>query len=274
MPPQTYFQYINEYSSYWELYKNGNFEINHLWFIENLYVISIVLIPLILFLKSEKSHRIIAWFENVSSYKIGFLLGALPLMIITILLKKQYPTGSSSLSNLSNTFLDSYFFISGILLASSQIFWGNLLKFRHFHFVMFAVSSLLFYSYYYLPNDYIASYLSISTRWAIWYSLCCLLGWCAVLTLLGYAQVYLNKTSLWLKKMNEAIYPFYILHQTVLVVFGYYIIQLNLNIPIKIILLFVSSFVIIAFIYRYLIYPFKIPRILFGMKKQTDEKQN
>jgi len=92
------------------------------------------------------------------------------------------------------------------------------------------------------------------------------LGWCFVLTLLGYGQVYLNKPSLWLKRINEAIYPFYILHQTVIVIFGYYIIQLDSNIAVKMILLLISSFSAILLLYRFLVYPFKITRALFGMK--------
>jgi hypothetical protein len=121
-----------------------------------------------------------------------------------------------------------------------------------------------------VPNDYIEPYLSLSVRWDIWYSLCCLLGWCFVLTLLGYGQVYLNKPSLWLKRMNEAIYPFYILHQTVIVIFGYYIIHMNLDIPVKMTLLFISSFSVIVLLYRFLVYPFKITRVLFGMKKNDE----
>ncbi|MCX2681661.1 acyltransferase family protein [Galbibacter sp. EGI 63066] len=271
VPPQTYYQYFNEFNSYWQIYTEGRFETNHLWFIENLYVISIIVIPLIIFLKSQKSNRFRNWFEKMSSYKIGFLLGGLPLIILTAVLKRYYPTGSSSLTNLSETFFYTYFFVSGILFATSQIFWGNLKKFRRFHFVVFIVSSLLFYGYYLIPNNMVEPYLSLSFRWDIWYGLCCLLGWSFVLTILGYGQVYFNKPSLCLKRMNEAIYPFYILHQTVIVVFAYYIIKLDLNIPAKLIILLISSFLMIVFIYRFFIYPFKITRILFGMKKYKNK---
>jgi glucan biosynthesis protein C len=274
VPPQTYFQYINEYRSYWQLYTSGRFETNHLWFIENLYIISVLIIPLIIFLKSQNSQGLRTWFERISSNKIGLLLGGLPLIILTVLLKRYYPTGSSSLTNFSQTFFYTYFFITGILFASSQLFWENLKKYRRFHLITFIISTLLFYSYYFVPNNYIEPYLSLSVRWDIWYSLCCLLGWCFVLTLLGYAQVYLNKPSLWLKRMSEAIYPFYILHQTVIIIFGYYIIQLNLNIPIKMIALFISSFFVIVLLYRFLVYPFKITRVLFGMKKNNDKRKN
>lgn len=274
VPPQTYFQYINGFSSYWQIYTSGRFETNHLWFIENLYVISVLVIPLIIFLKSKKSQGFITWFERISSNKMGLLLGGLPLLIFTVVLKRYYPTGSSSLTNLSETFFYTYYFITGILFASSQMFWENLKKYRRFHFVTFIISTLLFYGYYFVPNNYVEPYLSISVRWDIWYSFCCLLGWCFVLTLLGYGQVYLNKPSLWLKRMNEAIYPFYILHQTVIVIFGYYIIQLNLNIPVKIILLFISSFSVIVLLYRFLVYPFKTTRVLFGMKNNNKKRKN
>lgn len=266
VPPQTYYQYINEFKSYWQIYTDGRFETNHLWFIENLYVISIVAIPLITFLKSPKSSGFKRWFEKMTSYKIGLLVFGIPLIILTILLKKYYPTGSSSLTNLSETFFYTYFFVSGILFASSQTFWENLKNFRHFHFIIFIISSILFYGYYFIPNNIIEPHLSLTNRWDIWYGLCCLLGWSFVLTLLGYGQIHFNKPSFWLKKMNEAIYPFYILHQTVIVVFAYWVIQLDLNIPIKIIILIISSFLAIILIYRFMVYPFRITRVLFGMK--------
>jgi peptidoglycan/LPS O-acetylase OafA/YrhL len=274
VPPQTYYQYITDFNSYWQVYSSGKFETNHLWFIENLYVISIVVIPLIIFIKSKKSLRFISWFEKKTSHKLGLFLGALPLLIFTVILKRYYPTGSSSLSNLSETFIYTYFFITGVLFATSQVFWDNLKKYRRFHFSTFVMSTFLFYSYYFLPNNYIEPYLSLSMRWDIWYALCSFLGWCFVLTLLGYGQIYLNKPSLWLKRMNEAIYPFYILHQTVLVVFGFYIIQLDLNIPVKMLLLFISSFSVIVLFYRFLIYPFQITRIFFGMKKHDKKSKN
>ncbi len=268
VPPQTYYQYINEFNSYWKIYADGRFETNHLWFIENLYVISIVAIPLIIFLKSPKSYGFKKWFEKMTSYKIGLLLFGIPLIISTILLKRYYPTGSSSITNLSETSFYTYFFVSGILFASSQTFWENLKNFRRFHLIIFMSSSILFYGYYFVPNNIIEPHLSISIRWDIWYGLCCLLGWSFVLTLLGYGQIHFNKPSLWLKKMNEAIYPFYILHQTAIVVFAYYIVQLELNIPLKIIILFISSFLAIVLIYRFMIYPFRITRVLFGMKNK------
>jgi len=120
-----------------------------------------------------------------------------------------------------------------------------------------------------LAKEYITPYFSVSTRWNIWYFVCSLVSWTLVTTLLGYGQIWFNKKSRLLKKNNEAIYSFYILHQTIIIILEYYIIQFDLSILSKIILLVLTSFPLIIIIYKVLIYPFKIPRILFGMKKNS-----
>lgn len=270
VPPQTYYEFINTYSSYIDVYKSGSFETNHLWFIENLFVMSIVLIPLILLLKSSKSDRLINLLDEITSKKYGILVWVVPLIIITILLKKLNPSDSKDITNLSSTFYYGYFFISGMLFTSSKNSWNHLRLHRKFNFIAFVVSAILFYTYYLLPSDYVSSHLSINSRWSIWYLVCALVSWTLVTTLLGYGQVWFNKKSTLLKKCNEAIYPFYILHQTIIIILGYYIIQLDVGILSKIVLLVVTSFPLIIIIYRLLIYPFKIPRILFGMKKKDN----
>jgi glucan biosynthesis protein C len=269
VPPQTYFEQINHFNSYWDVYANGSFfEVNHLWFIENLFVMSIVLIPLILFLKSRKSDALINLLDTISSKKYGILLWVIPLIIITVLLKKIYKGDSKDITNLSSTFYYGYFLVSGMLFTASKNIWNHLKFHRKFNFIAFVISFILFYGYYLLPGDYIFPHLSISSRWSIWYLVCALVSWTLVTTLLGYGQLWFNKKSTLLKKCNEAIYPFYILHQTILIILGYYILELEVSILSKIVLLIFTSFPLILLIYRLLIYPFKIPRILFGMKKK------
>ncbi|MFT5244635.1 MAG: glucan biosynthesis protein C, partial [Psychroserpens sp.] len=107
-------------------------------------------------------------------------------------------------------------------------------------------------------------------RWSLWYLVCALVGWTLVTTLLGYGQIWFHKKSVLLQRCNEAIYPFYILHQTVIIVLGYYIIQLDSSVFLKIVILILTSFPVIVIIYRFLIYPFKVPRLLFGMKKKDN----
>ncbi|EZH73006.1 hypothetical protein ATO12_18490 [Aquimarina atlantica] len=268
VPPQTYYENIGSYLSYFKVYENMSLKVNHLWFIENLFIISVLVIPLILFLKSPKSNKILTVLEHGAYKKYGVFLWVIPLICITIALKKLYPSDSKSITNLSSTAFYGYFFISGMLFTSAKNIWVYLKEYRKFNSIIFLISTLLFYGYYFLPNKYIAPYLSSSIQWDIWYLVCALVSWTSIISILGYGQIWFNKPSIVLNILNEAIYPFYILHQTIIVVLGYYIIQLNVNISLKILVLIFTTFPLIIIIYRFLIYPFTIPRILFGMKKK------
>lgn len=268
VPPQTFYEHFNNYNSYFDVYKSLDFEVNHLWFIGNLFIISVAVIPFIIFLRSKKSFSFIRFFEKIASKKYGLILIVVLLIIVKIITKKINPSDSKSITNISSTAFYGFFFLAGIIIASSKEIWIHLKKYRKINFIFLILSSALFYIYYFLPSKFLTPYFSIETRWNIWYIVCCLVSWFSVITLLGYAQVWLNKKSNILKKCNEAIYPFYILHQTIIIIFGFYIIQLNINIPLKITLLIVTTFPVIIIIYRFLIYPFKILRLLFGMKKK------
>lgn len=271
VPPQTYYESRDQYGSYLDVYNNFSFDANHLWFIENLFIISIVLIPFVLFLNACRSEGLMKSLDFITSRKAGVLLWVVPLIIGFVLLKKIFPSDDKDIKNLSVTFYYGYFFISGMLFTRSTHIWEHLMNHRRFNATAFLLSTLLFYGYYLLPDAYISPYFSIPTRWNIWYLVCALVGWTLVTTLLGYGQLWFNKKSKLLTMCNEAIYPFYILHQTVIIIAGYYILQLDLSIGLKIVLLLGVSLPTIIVLYRLLVYPFKVTRILFGMKSKVQK---
>jgi len=91
-------------------------------------------------------------------------------------------------------------------------------------------------------------------------------AWFWVLAFLGYGKRYLNKGSKILKYCNEAVYPFYILHQTVIVIIGYYVVQTSDNIALKYVFLLGVCFVLCVMIYHLFIRPFPVMRFVFGIK--------
>ena len=274
VPPQTYFEQIDQYTSYFDFYSNlfQNLEVNHLWFIENLFYISVVCIPLILWLRSTKSTNFRDLILKLGSKNYGLLLGVLPLLIIRIVGKAYYPEDSKDILNLSSTFFYGYFFVSGILIASVPKLWEALKHYRKFNFRIALCSLLMFYAYYFLPEEWASNSWSLQTRWNIWYGLSSLLSWTVLISLLGYGQIWFNKQIKYLRKANEAIYPFYILHQTIIVGLAYYIVQWDLSIGLKMLALLLSSLPLILMIYRLLIYPFKTTRLVMGMKAKKTPK--
>ena len=140
------------------------------------------------------------------------------------------------------------------------------MTYRSSHLLAAIISFGLFYGYYYLPQELLPKYVTIGMRWSIWWVVSCLVGWTTILVILGYAQAYLNRPHAWLPRLNEAIYPFYILHQTVIVCLAYFIVQWEMSIVAKLMFLATFSFVGIVLLYTLVVYPFRLTRFLFGMK--------
>ena len=90
--------------------------------------------------------------------------------------------------------------------------------------------------------------------------------WMWLLTFLGFASRHLNFNNDLLKYANEAVLPFYILHQTVIVIIGFFIANWALAVFPKYLLLATTSFIVIMILYEFLVKRINVLRFLFGMK--------
>jgi hypothetical protein len=53
--------------------------------------------------------------------------------------------------------------------------------------------------------------------------------WAAIAALIGIAERFLNRDGAWRKVLAEAVFPFYIIHQTIIVLGEYWLLPLNLS---------------------------------------------
>jgi hypothetical protein len=106
-------------------------------------------------------------------------------------------------------------------------------------------------------------------RFGLIFSLFGLASWCLILTILGFGMKHLTFSTPALKYANEAVLPFYVLHQTVLLVVGYFIVRSAIPDLVKFLLIASISFAIIMSLYEFAIRRVDILRILFGMKPQA-----
>jgi len=86
--------------------------------------------------------------------------------------------------------------------------------------------------------------------------------------LFGYAARYLNRPSNTIAYANRAVYPFYILHQTITVALAYYLMDLSWGLLPKATLLVLGTFGISWLLYHFVILPLFILHPLFGLKKK------
>lgn len=110
------------------------------------------------------------------------------------------------------------------------------------------------------------------TRMLVMIPLRSVLCWSCLITFFGFASRHLRFSNGFLKYANEAVLPFYILHQTIILTIGYYIIRLDTNLFVEYLIILFISFAAIIVIYELLIRRSNFLRILFGMKKLPSAK--
>ena len=85
----------------------------------------------------------------------------------------------------------------------------------------------------------------------------------------GYGKRYLNKASAFLDYATPAVYPFYILHQTIIVILAFYVVQANDDVLAKYLFLAFCSLFLTVAIYHLIIRRYRATQFIFGMKPVT-----
>jgi peptidoglycan/LPS O-acetylase OafA/YrhL len=76
----------------------------------------------------------------------------------------------------------------------------------------------------------------------------------------------LNFTNKWLVYGTETIMPFYLLHQPVIIVVSYFVVQWDINLWLKLLIIGLGSLALALALIELLVRPFGPVRKLFGMK--------
>jgi len=277
VPPQIYFEHIKEYTGYWEFYKTvfnfipypeGSFSWHHLWFVLYLFIYSLLALPLLNFLRSARS-------ENFKNYAFKFLGSPAGILLIPsglilisqILLRPYFPEETHALLN-DWAFFTFYFlfFVMGIVSYSSPKLWEAIGASRNYLLMAMPVSLIPFYICYFHFRGLLQLPWAIDTIETTFDVTSIFVSWFTVITIIAYGQHYLNKPHPWLTKVSEGLYPFYILHQTVIIMIGYYICQLEWSIAAKYWTIAMLTLMSCSAFYLLLIRPFNVMRFLFGMK--------
>jgi len=91
-------------------------------------------------------------------------------------------------------------------------------------------------------------------------------AWSWLFAILGFSMRHLAYDRPLLRYTNEGVLPFFIMHQTVLLAFGYFIMSWEIHDALKWVIVFTSSFIFIIALYTLLVQKFGLLRFLFGMK--------
>lgn len=281
VPPQIYYEHISEYATYWDFYKtvfnfvpypNGSLSWHHLWFILYLFLYSIILIPFFVYIRSPKSQNFREIISRVLSSPAGMLFIPAAIIIFTqSILRPYFPDETHDLTDLAFFIMYMCFFFFGVLFYSDKSLWASLGRNRKQLLVSTLFILVPFYILYFHFRGIVDFPWEESTIETIFDITAMFMSWFTVITIIAYGQHYLSKPHPWLTTLNEGLYPFYILHQTVIIAIGYYICQLDWSIAAKYWSIALLTLVSCVGFYLLLIRPFNPMRLLFGMKPRVKQ---
>lgn len=272
VPPQIYYERITEFASFLDFYptvydfvpypEGGSLSWHHLWFILYLLVYSIIALPAFLFLRGDRSRILFDRLVRLAQGRAGFAWFLLPLLASQLILRPFYPHQTHALVG-DWAFFTYYllFFVVGFACVRDQRLWDLIRDRRRRHLGLAVASLVPFYCAWLVP--YSTSFFGFDL---LYWAPAMAMAWFWVLAAVGYGRVWLTRETALLRYANEAVYPFYILHQTVIIAIGYHVIQRWDGVWLNFLVINLLSFVGSMAIYHFLIRPSALLRPLFGVK--------
>jgi peptidoglycan/LPS O-acetylase OafA/YrhL len=241
----------------------GTFEWGHLWFILYLYVFSMLALPLFLYLRSEAGKKIIARIGQLMEKPGMIFLPLVPLGLFEVLLRPGWPSTHALFNDWANFVNYILFFIFGYLLCADPRFGNAIDRSLKYSAPGAAVAMFVYLAMYPLKLNAAPGYNPAFMAFIFFRSIT---TWFWILFLVGLGRKYLDQPSRFLPYLNQAAYPFYILHQTVIVIIGYYVLKLGMRMPIEYAIITTASLIGSLLIYDLCIKRWNPVRFLFGMK--------
>jgi glucan biosynthesis protein C len=248
----------------------------------------VVLLPLLVYLRGEQGKRLIGSLAEYCEKGSRVLLLSLPVITIETFVLTEESTGW-------NRFAYIPFLLSGYVFGSEPRFEKTLCKVRYAGLIGGSLSVMAFFAVSVVTYQ---GGIDPTHGWALksvlWRFLKAISSFLWMVAILGFVNRYRSTRRLRVDAKvnvsegelpdfirggrgapsydeartyaNEAVMPFYILHQTLVVVLGYYIVKLNAGIGIKYAMTVIGTFLITLVLYEFIVRRTRIARFLFGMK--------
>ena len=278
VPPQVYVerldkgQFAGGYFEYFPSmafangpYPEGNISYHHLWFVFYLLIFSLALIPIFRYLLKHPQTWIIRRTKSLTAGKFGLFALSLPLIFWYIFLKPRFPSTHALIGDWFNLVsFCTLFFYGFLLMTLKDALWENIAQNRRIYLIAgsitFALLMLLGFGVggFHYKGELSNAVLAIN-------------AWAWILAIIGYAAAYLNKPSRALSYANEAVYPFYILHQTIILILCYYLKNVDMSFLAKFSVIAIGTFGISWLIYEFGIRRYSWIRPLFGLKRKGNK---
>jgi surface polysaccharide O-acyltransferase-like enzyme len=235
----------------------------HLWFLVMLFLYTLLALPILVWLARGRGVAVLDRVAGFLARSGAIYLLALPVVLLAVALDPE-ALGISVFGSW-NVFIYMVYFLYGAILVAHDGLRQSIERQRWVALavalVFLAAGTILWFTRFnqVYPAYNTADYVLLNSVRA-------LCSWFGLLAIWGFSIHHLNFGTAALYLANEAVLPFYVLHQTVLVIVGFYVIQWPAPDLLKFAVIFAGSLIIIVGLYWFLIRPYNVMRFLFGMR--------
>jgi len=231
VPPQAYIQIVEALgypSGFVDFYLNHYFAFgkqfcpnpciilptwNHLWFVAYLWVYTTALVALVMAMPG-----IVGWIERwLAPLLSGVWLLVVPSLLFGIFrltLLPSFPSTHALFGDWYNHALFACVFLLGFLLAHVVSFWEATERQRWIALILAIAFYALWLSLRFVRDSGMPIRLMIGIAYGFY-------QWLCIVAVLGFARRWLNRDSAARRYLTDAIFPYYIVHQTAIIVIAH-----------------------------------------------------
>jgi glucan biosynthesis protein C len=266
----THGQFSGSFLSFYPRYFDGLYAFGgnfawmglHLWYLEMLFVFSLVFLPLLVWLRrASGGRRVLARLAGLLSLPGGIYLPAIPVSLVLALPDPNIPWTARLFGGWS---LVAYIplFLAGFALYADDRLSDQAGRFRWISLGTALAGTVWMFARFARggePEFGTAYYSAL----LLVYGLC---AWLWILAVLGFGARRLRFAKPALLSLNEGVLPFYIIHQSVLLTVGFVVVRWAIPDLAKWAVITAFSLAACALIYEFAIRRFNAMRFLFGLK--------
>lgn len=274
VPPQSYFEvvqkfgYAGSYLDFLRLYFSGYRGFcsnghcltlptwNHLWFLPYLWVYTLLSFSVVALWPATlqvASRFIDAAFRGVMLMIIPIAL----LLLVRLTLFDQFPSTHALFGDFFNHAVYLGMFVVGAVFAASKTMWERLASMRWLALVLAAT----FWSV----------LVVIRPAKPLEHIVVAIYQWSALVAAFGFSKTYLNRDSPLRSRLTEAVFPIYILHQTIIVVGSRLLLPLHLQPAVEGPVIIIATFLLSYAGYE-IVRRVAVLRPWFGLKAANNER--
>ncbi len=216
---EFYRSFLNLQSPVFDDYSSGiwpHVDVNHLWYLRELWTFTLLLVAVL---------PVLNWFRQspmlcrlLLPVGAGSVLLAAPLILAGLELAVFPEFGSEG----RRKALGLSFFVLGYLLTNEERVWDSLRRYRRVSGTLALIAYGVYLAAYHLvwlkAGGDLTVVQAISTI-----ILDHVMRWLCLCALFGFALEHLNRPSRWLSYLSPGVYPFYLVHQTLILLLAFYL---------------------------------------------------